>query len=105
MKHDWDEQGGEDRRENAYKILLIVSLCISIISCTCFCTVFPLLYQILNLSDSQFGGTIEFCEYTAENVLLDTNELLGNRTASLMIFDYEFCLEICTSNGIRKLQM
>ncbi|KAI6182261.1 hypothetical protein M3Y97_00361000 [Aphelenchoides bicaudatus] len=75
MKVEWTDPE-EDRRENAYKVVLIVSLCVSVLSCTCMCTVFPLLYQYVNLSGSQFGDILDFCEYTAESVLIDTSELL-----------------------------
>jgi len=81
MNKVWTENtidNDEERREKAYKVVLIVSLCISILSCTCMCTVFPLLYQYMSLSGTQFGNVLDFCEYTAESVLFDTGELLEN---------------------------
>lgn len=77
MKVEWSGQEDlSDKKEQAFKVVLIISLCVSILSCTCLCTVFPLLYQYMRLSDSQYGNVLDFCEYTADTVLFDTGELL-----------------------------
>lgn len=100
MKVEWrDPEELEDRRENAFKIVLIVSLCVSVLSCTCMCTVFPLLYQYVNLSDSQFGNVLDFCEYTAESVVYDTSELLGSHSRGW----HQSNQTVCFCGGFRAL--
>jgi hypothetical protein len=106
----------QDRTETLSDTIRTILKAFSRLSCTCMCTVFPLLYQYVNLSDTQFGNVLDFCEYTAESVLYDTSELLDNhsrlphqdRNQTVCIQLECVCdwfLEIWASNKIGALQV
>uniref|UniRef100_A0A914D621 Col_cuticle_N domain-containing protein n=1 Tax=Acrobeloides nanus TaxID=290746 RepID=A0A914D621_9BILA len=70
MYNDYD-----DRREIAFKAVLILSLCITLSSWACMCAIFPFLYQFVNISNHQMGSVLEFCEDTATTVVHDSMTL------------------------------
>ncbi|KAI6208308.1 hypothetical protein M3Y96_00101600 [Aphelenchoides besseyi] len=83
VKNTWtDEDRGieGESREQAYRVVLIVSLCISVLSCTIICSVYPLLYQFMSLSNTQYGNVLDFCEWTAGTVVDDTAVILADST-------------------------
>lgn len=55
----------ENRRELAFKAVLILCLCITLASWACMCTVFPFLYQFMNIANTQMGKVLEFCEVSS----------------------------------------
>uniref|UniRef100_A0A915EJX5 Uncharacterized protein n=1 Tax=Ditylenchus dipsaci TaxID=166011 RepID=A0A915EJX5_9BILA len=65
------------RRESAYKAVLIVSLSLTICSWTCMSSIFPLVYQFISVSNSQFNNVLEFCEDTALTVMDDSALILN----------------------------
>ncbi|KAL3107641.1 hypothetical protein niasHT_007182 [Heterodera trifolii] len=71
-----EEDERERRRENAYKAVLVLSLCFSLCAWTCILTVCPLLYQLLSFTTSQFDGILQFCEDTAQTVATESAELI-----------------------------
>jgi len=59
------EEAREARREAAFKAVLIIALSLTVCSWACMSSVFPLVYQFMGLSNSQFVNVLEFCEDTA----------------------------------------
>lgn len=64
------------RREIAYKAVLIGSLCITISAWAAIFTVFPVLYQYINLYNNQINNVLEFCEDTVTTLVHDSKDLL-----------------------------
>lgn len=48
----------DERRESAYKAVLIVSLCLSVISAACLGSIFPFFYYSLSISTTQIGSVL-----------------------------------------------
>ncbi|KAI1709582.1 collagen triple helix repeat (20 copies) domain-containing protein [Ditylenchus destructor] len=71
------EDEESSRRESAYKAVLIVSLCLAVCSWTCMSSVFPLVYQFMSFSNSQYITVLEFCEDTALTVMEDSALILN----------------------------
>uniref|UniRef100_A0A914HAA1 Uncharacterized protein n=1 Tax=Globodera rostochiensis TaxID=31243 RepID=A0A914HAA1_GLORO len=71
-KQEEEERG----RENAYKAVLVLSLCLSLCAWTCILTVCPLLYQLISFTTSQFDGILQFCEDTAQTVATESAGLM-----------------------------
>nr|CAD2188967.1 unnamed protein product [Meloidogyne enterolobii] len=64
------------RRENAFKGVMIVCLCISVCAWASLFSVCPVLYQFLNFTTSQFDGMLKFCEENAQTMADDSTALV-----------------------------